>query len=256
MTDSPQPAAAIAAYLRANLGRSPHADRVGPFVCGFDTQSDNPFRNYAFPDDGCAPSHQDMTSLIEAFERRSRRPRLEYLPDLAPALAATLYRHGFGLEAEPPLMICRLAALRPAPAPAAITLGLATSEADLALCAQVQNQAYGQDETTSADVARLVALVERGGAVALARDKASGDGVGSGLFSAPLHGVTEVAAIGVVTGCRRRGVGAAVTALLAETAFRRGLTTPFLMAAHDAEARLYSRIGFEVCGRMRLISRP
>lgn len=256
MTDTSVSAAAIAAYLRAHLSRSPDAERVGRFVCGFDPESDNPFRNYAVPDDGCAPTDDDMAELMAAFERRARRPRLEYLPDRAPALAAMLDRCGFVIETEPPLMICGPAALASPAAPVGMSLALARSEADLTLCAQVQNQAYGEGEASRADVARLTALVARGGLVALARDRVSGEAVGSGLYAAPLAGVTEIAAVGVIAPFRRRGVGAAVTALLTAAAFRRGVTIPFLMAAHEAEARLYGRIGFEACGRMRLISRP
>ena len=75
--------------LRASIeGR---AERLGPFVVRFDEDNDNPFLNYAIPDDGAAPTSQEVDSLIAAFVRRSRRPRLEYItpsPDVDRALDA------------------------------------------------------------------------------------------------------------------------------------------------------------------------
>jgi len=130
-----------------------------------------------------------------------------------------------------------------------------TAEADLEAVAQVQNEAYGEPVTTSADVARLVLLIERGGAVALARGAASGEALGAGLYSAPWCNVTEIAAVGVRASARRRGIGSRIVAGLAEHALRRGLVRPFLMAAREDEARVYARVGYVTCARMLHASR-
>ena len=52
--------------LRASIeGR---AERLGPFVVRFDEDNDNPFLNYAIPDDGAVPTSQEVDSLIAAFD--------------------------------------------------------------------------------------------------------------------------------------------------------------------------------------------
>jgi hypothetical protein len=251
-TDS---AVQITAYLRAGMSARPGVARVGPFLAGFDAESDNRFRNYAVPDDGCAPGETDIRSLIELFAARGRLPRLEYVPALAPGVLPALTEAGFTAEGELPLMVCAPVAFREPVLPADIALAVVTTAFDIAAAARVQNEAYGESAPTEADVARLRRVTERGGAVALARVKSSGEAVGSGLYAAPLHAATEIAAVGVRAPFRRRGIAAAITALLTGDALGRRLT-PFLMAAHDAEARIYSRIGYQRCATMLHISRP
>jgi predicted GNAT family acetyltransferase len=54
--------------------------------------------------------------------------------------------------------------------------------------------------------------------------------------------------VGVLPSERRRGLGAAVTALLAAGAADRGVQTIFLSASDAAVARVYARIGFREIG--------
>jgi predicted GNAT family acetyltransferase len=72
----------------------------------------------------------------------------------------------------------------------------------------------------------------------------------------PIDGITELAGVGVRKPFRRRGIAAALTALLAQDALARGVTTVFLMAAHEAEARIYARVGFSPIGEVLHISQP
>jgi predicted GNAT family acetyltransferase len=60
--------------------------------------------------------------------------------------------------------------------------------------------------------------------------------------------VAEIVGVGTLPAFRRRGLGAAVTARLAELAVERGLTTVFLSAADDAAARVYEGVGFRRIG--------
>jgi len=243
----------IVAYLRAVMPYD--AIRVGPFAVLFDPDSDNRYRNYAIPDDGAEPSPDDVQGLIAAFESRGRLPRFEYVPDLAPAVLPALSSAGFKAEGFLPLMVCNKTAFRsPAPAHGA-ALALVTSDSDLEAAARVQNEAYDSPEPTKADFDRLRRIVERGGAVALARDTASGEAAGSGLYTAPLHSVTEIAAIGVREKFRRRGIAAAVTGLLTGDALARGVETALLMAVSETEAEIYKKTGFELCGTILHIAR-
>ena len=91
--------------------------------------------------------------------------------------------------------------------------------------------------------------------MALARQAHTGDGIGSGLYSCPQQGMTEIAAIGVMEGFRGRGVASQLTALLAQDALQRDCQ-PFLMAATEREALIYRRVGFVHSGTMLHISRP
>jgi ribosomal protein S18 acetylase RimI-like enzyme len=63
-----------------------------------------------------------------------------------------------------------------------------------------------------------------------------------------VDGVAEITGVGVLPSSRRRGLGAAVTALLARDAQDRGVDTVFLSASDDAVARVYARIGFGEIG--------
>jgi predicted GNAT family acetyltransferase len=75
------------------------------------------------------------------------------------------------------------------------------------------------------------------------------DGVpaASGIHQ-PVGGVTEVVGVATLPAFRRRGLGAAVTALLVADARRRGVETVFLTAGDEEIARVYGRLGFERVG--------
>jgi predicted GNAT family acetyltransferase len=60
--------------------------------------------------------------------------------------------------------------------------------------------------------------------------------------------VAEITGVGVLPADRRRGLGAAVTALLAQDALARGVETVFLSASDAAVARIYASIGFREIG--------
>jgi predicted GNAT family acetyltransferase len=77
-----------------------------------------------------------------------------------------------------------------------------------------------------------------------------------GICDVPFDHTTELAAIGVRMSYRRRGIAGAMTAWLVRKAFDMGTTTVFLIAALDAEARIYTRIGFAPIGTVLHISRP
>ena len=63
-----------------------------------------------------------------------------------------------------------------------------------------------------------------------------------------VDGVAEITGVGVLPTDRRRGLGAAVTALLAADARDRGAEIIFLSASDEAVARVYARIGFREIG--------
>ncbi|WP_266168442.1 GNAT family N-acetyltransferase [Dyella subtropica] len=240
----------VSAYLRARMGLQSGQMRLAPFTLTFDAASAEPSRNYATPDDGAALDASAVAALIASFESRQRTPRLEYIGELAPAVLPCLLSAGF--MAEPPLslMTCTRTSLAADGDLAGVEWLLAEREADLHAAAYVQNAAYGVAETTETDVERLSLLVDQGGAVALARACGSKSALGAGLYSPPLDGVTEIAAIGVHADARGRGVGGAVAALLAEHALVQGVEFPFLMTSRENEDRVYGKAGFSRFGEL------
>jgi predicted acetyltransferase len=68
---------------------------------------------------------------------------------------------------------------------------------------------------------------------------------GTGLtdVAADCPGVGELAAVGVLTGFRRRGIASAISAYLTRTAHSQGISLVFL-EAEPGEERIYRRTGF------------
>ena len=231
--------------------------RIGPFTVLRDASSANVWRNYAIPDAGAQPSAADVAALIAYFHEHGRVPRLEYVPAAAPAVEQVLIAAGFQVEGRPPLMACRPGELVATALADGVTIMSATSHDDLYDTAHVQNLAYASSEPTSADdVARLANLVSQGGVVVLARDAGTGAAVGGGLVTAPVDGVSELAAVGVIESHRRRGIASAVTAALTTAAHERGAQTVWLEPAGEREQAIYERAGFRADGAKLWISMP
>jgi ribosomal protein S18 acetylase RimI-like enzyme len=238
--------------LRAALRGRGDVESVGPFLASFDPDSDSPFRNYAVPARDARPTREEVEDLRRAFVRRERLPRLEFLPAAAPTVEAALIRAGFVTEARLPIMTCWPAGLCEAPPPAGVAMHVAVDDEELRQAAEVQNVAYGAPRATNADVVRLRGEVAAGGIVGLARH-VDGRAIGSGLVAAPSAGFAELAAVGVLTGWRRRGVAAALTSALGRAAFDRGVAALMLMA-YEAEQGIYARAGFTVASEIIFIS--
>ncbi len=245
----------IQSYLRVAASHQRDTERIGSFLATFSRSNDNPFLNYAIPDDNATPSSADVTDLIAAYEKRLRKPRLEYVAQLAPAVEGALIDAGFRVEGHLPLMICAPGSEQILPTPPGIELILPVSDADLLATVAVQNEAYGDPPPDSVSINHLRSSLEAGGIAVLARLTATGEPVGAGVCSVPSHQTTEIAGIGVRDAFRRRGVAGALTSRLVQEAFAVGVSVPFLMAAHEAEERIYARAGFSIVGEILHISR-
>lgn len=242
------------AYVRALMGAD--AVRVGPFLIGFDAHDAGPFRNYAVPDDGAAPTADDVLGLVDAFVARGRVPRLEFLPEPAPGLEAVLHAGGFTTERHVPVLVCPPSEVVGGLVPDGVDVRLAATRADLEAAAEAQNEAYGVPEVAGHDVDRLQGTVDRGGLVALAVDRSDGRGVGAGLCAPPHGGVSELAAVGVRASHRRRGIAASLTALLTRSCPEVGIRIPFLTPAGADEERVYRAVGYRDATTMVHVSRP
>ena len=246
----------IQSYLRVAASHQRHTERIGSFLATFTPDNDNPFLNYAIPDDYATPSPVDVAALITAYEKRFRQPRLEYVAQLAPAVEEVLINAGFSVEGHLPLMTCDLGSAQILPTPPGIELVLPASYADLLSTVTVQFEAYGDATPDPTAVNRLRNSLAAGGIAVLARIAATGEPVGAGVCSVPSDQTTEIAGIGVRAAFRRRGVAGALTTRLVQEAFATGISLPFLMAAQETEARLYARAGFSAIGEILHISYP
>lgn len=246
----------IQSYLRVAASHRRDVEQIGPFLATFTPHSDNPYINYAIPDDGAAPTAAEVATLIEAFELRDLQPRFEYITQLAPAVEPALLAAGFVVESRTPLMTCTPGQEQPQPTPPSIELILPTSDNELLGMIAAQNEAYDAPPPDPEAVARMRANLADGQIAVFAREIATGESVGGGVCTVPYQGLTEVAGIGVRSAFRRRGVAAALTVRLTQAAFDAGVTLAFLMAAGEDEQRIYARAGFTTIGDVLHISRP
>lgn len=235
----------IHAYLRAPSAAK-EDERIGPFVARFTPGSGHPMFNYAVPDDGVEPSAREINALVQAFRQRGLKARVEYAADGAPALEGALVAAGFEVEARLPLMGCLPADARLLDPPADFAVVRAETDVDHADAIVVADEAYGEPATApgAAAIAGRQAMSAAGGAVVLARERATQLAAGSGLFPVPCSGVTELAAVGTRAAFRRRGVATAVTSLLVQCALTGGVELLWLTPEQEQSERIYARVGF------------
>lgn len=244
----------IQSYLRFAASQQRETEQIGQFLATFNPHSTNPFLNYAIPDDDATPSLSDLNALIAAYSKRSLKPRLEYVSQLAPAVEELLLSAGFTVEGRLPLMTCAARTERSLPVPQGIEIILPISDAQILGIVTVQHEAYGESPPTIEDAKRLKNSIATGTIAVLARVAATGEAVGAGICSVPENQTTEIAGIGVRKPFRRRGIAGALTTRLAQEAFKAGVTVAFLMAAHEEEKRIYTRAGFSTIGEILHIS--
>jgi ribosomal protein S18 acetylase RimI-like enzyme len=244
----------IQTYLRGAASRAREVEKIGPFLATFSPGDDNPYLNYAIPDDGAEPSSEDVAALVDAYRRHNRTPRLEYLPGLAPNVEAALLSGGFVVEGRLPLMVYVPGGEQEVLVPAGIELVVPTTDDDVWAMLVAQNEAYGGSAPTVEQVESQRAFLAAGGLGILARNAETGEPAGAGGCTVPANSTTELVAVGVRDEYRRRGIAAAMTDRLVRDALAAGVTTVFLMAAHEAEARIYSRVGFSRIGEVLHIS--
>ena len=229
-------------------------EQIGPFLATFNHDDDNPFLNYAVPDIGATPSLTDVEDLCAAYRQRDRKPRLEYIPSLAPAVEPVLMSADFTVEDRSPVMTCATKADVCVVTAEAVELLAPASDDEYQAAAAVQWEAYeGHGEVPQRAGAGLRKTVEAGGVVVLARDLDTGQPAGAGLCTSPQDGLTELSSVGVGAAFRRRGIAAAMASWLAQHAFASGATGVFLTAGQSE--RIYARAGFVSHFEMLYISR-
>jgi len=217
----------IQSYLRFAASQQRDTERIGPFLATFSRHSANAYLNYAIPDDGAAPSLADVNALIAAYSQRGRKPRLEYVAKLAPAVEETLISAGFTVEGRLPLMTCTPGSEKLLPLPPDIELVVPVSEAEILGTATAQHEVFTEAAPSPEDVDSLRKTLAAGGIAVLARVAATGEPAGARMCTVPANQTTEIAGIGVRVPFRRRGIAGALTARLVREAFDAGLRWRF-----------------------------
>lgn len=256
LSSYPFPESRIQSYLRFAASQHRDTEQINLFLATFNRFNDYPFLNYAIPDNNATPSLEDVDALIDAYKKRGRKPRLEYVTKLAPAVEEVLISAGFSVEGRLPLLTCAPGSEQFLPIPPGIELIMPASDQEMLATVMVQNEAYGESPPSLEDAQRLRSSIAGGTIAVLARIVATGEPVGAGVCSTPANQMTEIAGIGVRIPFRRQGIAGALTTRLVQEAFDTGVTMAFLMAAHEAEQRIYIRAGFSPIGEILHISLP
>jgi len=252
----------IDAFCDAVPRRRARADEYGPLVLFVPTGPGWPY--YARPKRGSRPP---VTSAdIRAVRARQREliipESFEWIEQTAPEMAAAAADAGLEIQ-EHPLMVLRGSVRVPLLPPGITVRVVAPGDSELDRIWAVPAVAFGHPGTAAgeAGVAERdkIAADHDADTIAMLRERLrSGHSVLVAAFGldGPLAagscqatgGVAEITGVGVLPTDRRRGLGAAVTALLAADAVDRGVHTVFLSASDDAVARVYARIGFREIG--------
>jgi len=264
----------IDAFCDAVPRRRARADEFGSLVLFEPTGPGWPY--YARPRLG--PRPPVTAADIRAVRARQREliipESFEWIEQVAPEMAAAATEAGLVVRAHPLMVFSPFSPLGPPPLPPlppGVTVrAVGPEEGEIDRIWAVPAVAFGHPGTAAGEAGvperDKIAADYDGGSIEMLRERLrSGQSVLAAAFGpdGPLaagscqavDGVAEITGVGVLPSSRRRGLGAAVTALLAGDALDRGVTTVFLSASDDAVARVYARIGFREIG-VAMIAEP
>ena len=238
------------------------AEAHGPLVLFVPTGPGWPY--YARPRLGSRlPVTAADVRSVRARQRELLIPEsFEWIKETAPGMAVAATGASLEVQAHPLLV---LGDPSPAPPlPEGITVRLvAPDDPWLDLIWAVPTVAFGHPGTATGEAGAAErdkrAADHDAGTITILRERLqSGQSVLAAAFGAdgPLaagsyqaaDGVAEITGVGVLPSDRRRGIGAAITAVLAADALASGAGTVFLSATDGAVARVYARLGFREIG--------
>jgi ribosomal protein S18 acetylase RimI-like enzyme len=252
----------IDAFCDAVPRRRTRAIRCGPLVLFVPVGPGWPY--YARPRRGSRPpvTATDVRA-VRARQRELIIPEsFEWIEQVAPEMASAAAEAGLEVHAHPLMKLAGPA--QAPPLPPGVTVRVVTpSEPELDRISAVPAVAFGYPGTAVGEAGPAerdkIAADQDGGTITILRERLrSGQSVlvaafgpdgplGAGSCQA-VDGVAEITGVGVLPAQRRRGLGAAITALLAKDALERGVETVFLSASDAVVARIYGRIGFREIG--------
>lgn len=213
---------------------------VPPFTAYLDATDALRYLNYAIPDGDVAPDAAAVAELRRVFRERDRLPRLEWVEEAAPRLAASLESAGVCEELRTPLMACTTDELRAAEADVADLRVALVEDDDVRDCANLQRVAFGGEPAGIEEEIRDPRPT--GGGAVLAR--AGGEPVSAASWTRIVDGFTEIVGVATAVPWRGRGLAGAVTAAAAAGAFAAGADVCVLSPGDEVAQRVYARAGF------------
>ena len=269
----------IDAFCDAVPRRRARADEFGPLVLFVPTGPGWPY--YARPRRG--PRPPVTAADVRAVRARQREliipESFEWIEQVAPEMAAAASEAGLDVHTHPLMVLSAPPpagppagppARRPALPPGVTVRAVPPEDAELDRVWAVPAVAFGHPGTAAGEAGvperDKIAADYDGGTIEMLRERLRAgqsmlaaafgpDGpLAAGSYQA-VDGVAEITGVGVLPSSRRLGLGAAVTALLAQDALDRGVTTVFLSASDGEVARVYARIGFREVG-VAMIAEP
>lgn len=251
----------IETYYDAVPRADSRPEKLGPLTLFV---ADRPgYRWYARPSLGADGIAAEDVAAVRRRQRALDQPEsFEWVAEVTPSLAGAARDAGLAVSALP-LMVLDPAAMRRPPAPTGVELRLVAPGDDLARIDAVARIGFAVAGTAVAEIG-VTALAGRAAEASpalIARQRerlaagrtvtavalVDGDPVSVGSHQ-PVGAVSEIVGVATLPAMRRRGIGAAVTGLLAADAVGRGVETLFLSAGSDDVARVYERIGFRRVG--------
>lgn len=225
----------LQAFLRATAAPGREVVALDPFTAYFHRSDRLKYLNYAIPADGAEPADDEIERLRDAFRERDRLPRLEWVEEAAPLVAAALERAGMQEELRTPMMACSPEELaEPNVQGAEIA---PAGEKDLRELSDIQRVAFG-GEPLGADEPPHV---PSGGAV-LAR--IGGEPVSAADWTPVIDGYSEIVGVATADAWRRRGLAGLVTAAATRAAFEAGASRCVLSPGDETALRVYARAGY------------
>jgi ribosomal protein S18 acetylase RimI-like enzyme len=220
-------------------------------------REDDGFPYYARPTvGGGAPTAVDVRLVRERQRELGVPETFEWVHETTPALLDVMEQAGFAVL-RAPLMVLDRPVVAPEVDAALRVLDPDADDflADVALVRAVAQLSFSTPGTSTGDTGpkdrdTLLPTVTPVHVpkfrYALAEDPADG-AVAAGMTQRA-GDVAEVVGVGTLPSARRRGLGAAVTAVLAQDALDRGVQRVFLSAGDEVIVRVYERVGFRRIG--------
>jgi GNAT superfamily N-acetyltransferase len=187
--------------------------------------------------------------LRQAFRARDRLPRLEWVEEAAPSVAAALAAAGMTEELRTPLMTCAPEELVEPEADVDDLTVETVGPEGLREAANIQRIAFGGHPLEAGEEPRPPS----GGAV-LARS--GGTPVSAASWTPIVDGISEVAGVATADDWRRHGLAGVVTAAATRAAFDAGAALCVLSPGNDTAQRVYARAGFSRVATMLHWSDP
>ncbi|MCB9134975.1 MAG: GNAT family N-acetyltransferase [Anaerolineales bacterium] len=242
----------LQAQLRYGAAQAMQAISVPPFTLFYNADSDSLYSNYAIPD---AFGEGDLTEAIATlkatFYAHQRTPRLEYLEDFAPTLAAALEANGFRQEIRTLLMVCTPCSFRAAPVVPGLNIHPVNGDspiADQRAAVTVQDRSFGSEDAPEASEEKARLFFKRFASQQLFLAKVDEQAVSVASLMPAYDGIAEIAGVATLSAFRRCGIGAAITGHAVQVAFGQGVEVAFLTAMDERAGRVYTRVGFDALG--------